>query len=133
MADALSLPTTNVTPGRLDLIGDDAIAPNADYRQDIDFDLDVDGVVTSVLDITSVSNWTVLLKTNREDLDADAVATGAAHMDDVDGEIHIYFLASEITPDMIGMYWWVLRGDDGGGDSAITQTFCHGKAEVAYL
>jgi len=124
---SLSLPAANVTPGRLDLTGNDALAPGADYKQDINLDTDE----TTAFDLTGcTSAWQVYVKRERDDADADAVLSGSATVEDeATGELYIYFNGSDVTPDMIGMYWWVLRG----GNETVTQTFLWGKAEIKYL
>lgn len=126
-----NVPSPNVTPGRFDLIGDNAIAPNADFFQELDLDLKD---VTAVLSLSNINTWEVFLKDSRDDEDADAVVTGDAATIDADaGWVNIQFLGTDLPSSLIGSYWWVLRGTNTNANPDVTQIFVWGVAEIKYL
>jgi len=102
-----------VAPATVDLILDDAIYANSDYTIDIVFKTsegpDVFWNISTATDIVPV------IKKNRDDEDADAIATGAYVITDgANGAVTITFLHTDITKDDVGQAWWSVHVLENG-------------------
>lgn len=110
----------NLTPARIDLIGDRAGLVHHDYFQRLDLEV-TDNTTTEALDLTGVATYHLLLKNSPSDLDADAIGSGSVTdtTDEEDGEITIHFPSAILTLANQGKLWWSLAGTTTTGSYVI--------------
>jgi hypothetical protein len=110
----------NLSPARIDLIGDKAGFVHHDYFQQLSLDV-TDGPVTEDLSLAAIETYHVLLKRRPSDADADAIGSGSVTntADEATGQVTVHFPRAILDLADQGLLWWTFSGTTTTGSYVV--------------